>query len=228
MTSFFPKYFCKAFTSLSHIYLGGEIKGCFSVSACSLLYPVLNLWRPVLWRFHVLRGKMTFLRLSLTEAHFWEMAGCFIANTAIIVITAVLLTNLELTEHNCTRRRRAPCKQCTPLPAFQIPCPAESQTECLHGNLAHLEFKVKSKTGIQLTRGNELEQEGISRRKNIEEKKKYVIEDQIARRLCYHYLYSKLVLRSALKQNLSPGSCWPLDGKPCFVEPSRRRWNTFR
>jgi hypothetical protein len=59
------------------------------------------------------------------------------------------------------------------------------------------------------------------KRKNIEEEKNG-IEDQIVSRLCYHYQYSKLVLWSLLKLNSSLGSSWPLNGKPCFVELSRK------
>ena len=51
-------------------------------------------------------------------------------------------------------------------------------------------------------------------KKKIEEKKKDIIEDQAACKLCSHYLYSKLVLRSPLKRNPSPGSRWPLDRNP--------------
>ncbi|TKC36638.1 hypothetical protein EI555_020468, partial [Monodon monoceros] len=45
------------------------------------------------------------------------------------------------------------------FPAFLITYAAESQVERLHGNLAHLEFEVKSNAGARLTRGKGFKQE---------------------------------------------------------------------
>ena len=57
----------------------------------------------------------------------------------------------------------------------------------------------------------------------MEEERKHGTEDQCASRPYYHYLYSTLTpLKlnpwwSPLKLNPSLGSCWPSEGKPCFV-----------
>ena len=48
----------------------------------------------------------------------------------------------------------------------------------------------------------------------MEEERKHGTEDQCASRPYYHYLYSTL---TPLKLNPSLGSCWPSEGKPCFV-----------